>query len=104
MPELPATSAAIYFWLQQLSQTADDISDKLLLLAGIRHDSYDYTRTKSSTGVSFDSDLDATALRLGLTYRLAADTSLYAQASTGSDPIGSILSVSLANSQFKLTK
>ncbi|WP_018506829.1 TonB-dependent receptor [Thiobacillus thioparus] len=86
------------------AEDAYDMTERLLLLAGVRYDNYDYTRITSSTGASFDTDLDSTAVRLGLTYRLTPNTSIYAQASTGSDPIGSLLSISLANSRFELTK
>ncbi|MFA9218344.1 MAG: TonB-dependent receptor [Sphingomonadaceae bacterium] len=86
------------------AEDAYDLSEQLLLVAGVRHDAYRYTRTSGSSGASFDADLASTALRLGLTYRATAQTSLYAQASTGSDPIGSLLSLNLANSKFSLTK
>ena len=86
------------------AEDAYNFSEQLLLVAGARHDRYGYTRFNPRSGTGFDAVLASTALRLGLSYRLTPATALYAQASTGSDPIGSLLSLNLANSQFTLTR
>jgi len=80
------------------------VDQRLLLLAGGRHDRYRVERSNllAASG-NFGATLRSNAVRLGATWKLAADTSLYGQFSTGSDPVTSILSLNLANSRFKLT-
>jgi len=80
------------------------VTERLLLLAGARHDRYKVERANllAATG-NFASTLHSNAVRLGATWKLAPDASLYGQYSTGSDPVTSILSLNLANSRFKLT-
>lgn len=80
-----------------------NIGSRWTLVAGLRHDSYDYSRSNSTTATAFGSDLSSNSGRAGVTYKLDPSTRLYAQASRGSDPIGSLLSLNLANSKFSLT-
>lgn len=79
-------------------------SERLLLTGGVRHDRYKVDRRNllADSG-HFATTLQANAVRLGASWKLAQDTSLYGQFSTGSDPVTSILSMNLANSRFKLT-
>ncbi|MYN26067.1 TonB-dependent receptor [Duganella levis] len=84
-------------------EDAYSINDSLLLLAGLRHDRYKVDRVSLLGAAGFSSTLQSNAARLGLTWKLAADTSLYGQVSTGSDPVTSLLSLNLANSRYKLT-
>lgn len=86
------------------AEDAYSISDRLLLLAGLRHDRYRVERVSLLGAAGFDAALKSTSARLGLTWKLAPDTSLYGQASTGSDPVASILSLNLASSKFDLTR
>jgi len=80
------------------------VNERLVLLAGARHDRYKVDRVNllAATG-NFETTLRSNAVRLGATFKLAPDTSLYGQFSTGSDPVTSILSLNLANSRFELT-
>lgn len=80
------------------------VNQRLVLLAGARHDRYKVDRANllAASG-SFDATLRSNSVRLGATWKLAPDTSLYGQFSTGSDPVTSILSLNLANSRFKLS-
>lgn len=80
------------------------VNERLLLTAGARHDRYKVDRRNllAASG-HFATTLRSNAVRLGASWRLAPDTSLYGQLSTGSDPVTSILSMNLANSKFKLT-
>ncbi|MYN00656.1 TonB-dependent siderophore receptor [Pseudoduganella sp. DS3] len=80
------------------------LNEQWLLLAGLRHDRYRIERTSLLGAAGFTSTLNANAVRLGATWKLAPGTSLYAQASTGSDPVTSLLSLNLANSRYKLTR
>jgi iron complex outermembrane receptor protein len=79
-------------------------SDRWVLLAGIRKDYSTISRDDLLTGSKFSTDLVGTSGRLGLTHHLTQDTSVYAQTSQGSDPVDSLVTVSLANSKFRLTK
>jgi len=80
------------------------VNERLLLTAGARHDRYKVDRRNllAASG-HFATTLRSNAVRLGASWKLAPDTSLYGQLSTGSDPVTSILSMNLANSRFKLT-
>ncbi|WP_312516929.1 TonB-dependent siderophore receptor [Massilia sp.] len=80
------------------------VNERLVLLAGARHDRYKVDRANllAASG-NFEATLRSNSVRLGATWKLAPDTSLYGQFSTGSDPVTSILSLNLANSRFKLT-
>lgn len=80
------------------------VSEQWLLLAGLRHDRYRIARTSLLGAAGFTSTLKSNAVRLGATWKLAPGTSLYGQASTGSDPVASLLSLNLANSRYKLTR
>lgn len=80
------------------------VNARLLLMAGARHDRYKVDRRSllADSG-HFSTTLRSNAVRVGASFRLASDTSLYGQVSTGSDPVASILSLNLANSKFELT-
>lgn len=84
-------------------EDAYELAERWLLLAGLRHDRYRVTRTSLLGAAGFTSTLTSNAVRLGLTWKLAPGASLYGQVSTGSDPIGSLLSMNVASSQYKLT-
>ena len=80
------------------------VNERLLLTAGARHDRYKVDRRNllADSG-HFQTTLRSNSVRVGASWKLAPDTSLYGQVSTGSDPLTSILSMTLANSKFKLT-
>lgn len=80
------------------------LSDRWLLLAGLRRDTYDFERNELVSGTPFDKELSGTSARLGLTYRLDARTSLYAQYSRGHDPVTTLLTLNLANRDFSLSQ
>lgn len=86
------------------AEDAWQFANQWLLLAGIRHDVADVSRDELVSGTDFDKTLRGNAWRLGLTYQLSPATSLYAQASTGHDPVTSIITMNLSNSNFTLTK
>ncbi len=79
------------------------LSDRWVLLGGLRRDTYDVSRSELVSGTPFDKDLVGTSGRLGLTYRLDASTSLYAQYGRGHDPVTTLLTLNLANRDFKLS-
>jgi len=79
------------------------VDERLLLTAGARHDRYKIDRRNllADSG-HFGTTLRSSSVRVGASWKLAPDTSLYGQVSTGSDPLTSLLSMTLANSKFKL--
>lgn len=85
------------------AEDAWTLSDKWLLLAGIRRALTDFERNDLVGSASFDKRLNGTAWRLGLTHKLSAQTSLYGQLSQGHDPVTNVLTLNLGNSPFKLT-
>ena len=80
------------------------LSDRWLLLAGLRRDTYDFERAELVTGTPFDKKLGGTSARLGLSYKLDDRTSLHAQYSSGHDPVTTLLTLNLANRDFRLSQ
>jgi iron complex outermembrane receptor protein len=79
------------------------LGDRWVLLGGLRRDITDMRRHELTGGTPFDKTLGGTAWRLGATYKLDANTSVYGQISQGHDPVTNILTLNLANRDFKLT-
>ncbi len=79
-------------------------SERWLLLAGVRHDRAAIDRDELVAGTDFSRTLRGTSWRLGLTHFLTPDTSLYAQLATGYDPVTSLITLNLANADFKLSR
>ncbi len=99
LPKFDTDTTQHAFYLEDAWQLTDD----WLLLAGVRRDLYDVSRTELVSGTPFDKTLGSTAWRLGLTHHFSAATSVYGQISEGSDPVTSILTLNLANRNFDLT-
>lgn len=85
-------------------EDAWQLGERWLLLAGFRHDRAQIDRDELVAGTDFGSTLRGNAWRLGLTHFLTRDTSLYAHYATGHDPVTSMISLNLANANFKLTR
>ncbi|MEG0148130.1 MAG: TonB-dependent receptor [Comamonas sp.] len=85
------------------AEDAWTLSERWLLLAGIRRDLTDFNRSDLIGTGSFGKNLGGTAWRLGLTHKLNAQTSLYGQVSQGHDPVTNVLTLNLANRDYKLT-
>ena len=85
-------------------EDAFQVSEHILLLGGIRQDETHVVRTQLVLGSVVDKRLSGTALRLGATYKLGDSTNVYAQASTGHDPVTSLVTLNLANADFKLSR
>ena len=85
-------------------EDAWQLADRWTVLAGARHDVADVKKTDLlGTGSGLTTTLSGSSYRLGTTFKATADTNLYVQASTGSDPVNGIVTVNLANKDFKLT-
>ncbi|WP_313073597.1 TonB-dependent receptor [Melaminivora sp.] len=79
------------------------LGDRFTLLAGLRRDVTELQRRELVSGTPFDKTLAGTAWRVGGSWKLAADTNVYAQLSQGHDPVTNILTLNLASRDFKLT-
>lgn len=102
-PYLPRTSSQ----LKQNALFIEDawkISDQWLLMGGIRRDWYEFSRLDLITSAALDKNLNGTSWRLGLTRKLTESSSVYAQVSTGHDPVTSLLSLSRSSTGYTLSK
>ncbi|WP_347484630.1 TonB-dependent receptor [Vandammella animalimorsus] len=99
LPKFDTRTTAHAFYLEDAWQ----VQPRWLVLAGLRRDVSRYSRHERVRGTPFDKTLGGTAWRLGLTHQLSAGTSLYGQFSQGHDPITSMLTLNLANRDFKLS-
>lgn len=79
------------------------LTDRLLLLGGLRYDRVQVKRTPLVAGTGLDQTLSGTSARLGFTYTLAPRTNAYLQFSSGKDPVTSLVTLNLANKDFGLT-
>jgi iron complex outermembrane recepter protein len=81
------------------------LTKPLKLLAGLRWDYIDYTcENLISPDMSFDKTVDALTWRVGGVFDLMRALALYAQISSGTDPLGSLITLSLSESEFNLTR
>ncbi|WP_370679501.1 TonB-dependent receptor [Comamonas sp. GB3 AK4-5] len=80
------------------------INAQWLLMGGIRRDWYEFSRRNLPANTGFDKDLNGTSWRLGATYKLDEASSVYAQMSTGHDPVTSLLSLAESQTGFTLSK
>ncbi|WP_340666162.1 TonB-dependent receptor [Rhodocyclus gracilis] len=102
-PTLPRYETATTF-NAFYAEDAWTLSERWLLLAGARRDLADISRSDLvGGGTGLTTTLAGNAYRLGLTFRATQATSLYVQASTGSDPVTSLVSMNLANRSYRLT-
>lgn len=79
-------------------------TDRWLLLAGIRRDLNKVARREFRGAQPFDQSLGGTAWRLGASYSINAGTNVYAQWSQGHDPVTNLLTLNLANRDYRLTR
>jgi iron complex outermembrane recepter protein len=80
------------------------LNEQVLLLGGVRHDRFHVARTPLVPDTPFDRRLSGTALRLGATYKFDAATNVYAQLSSGHDPVTSLVTLNLGNADFRMAK
>ena len=79
------------------------LTKALKVLAGFRLDHLNYSRDNLITpAMSFDKTLDPLTWRFGGVWDIIRELALYAQVSRGADPLGSIITLSLFESEFKL--
>ncbi|MDD0812479.1 TonB-dependent receptor [Curvibacter sp. RS43] len=91
------------------AEDALNLAPNWLVLAGLRYDDIDLQRTVTNYNVTPNSVQNANprykpaSWRLGSTYDLNPDTTLYALYTTAATPVSSMLVQSIVNTGFKLT-
>ncbi|ARU05978.1 TonB-dependent siderophore receptor [Comamonas serinivorans] len=85
-------------------EDAWQLHDQWLLMAGLRRDWYDFDRRDVVSQATLAKKLAGTSWRLGLTHTLNDRTNVYAQVSTGHDPVTSLLSLAASQSGFTLSR
>lgn len=91
-------------------EDALNLTPAWLLVAGVRHDDIDLERTVTdfkatpNTVQRANPHYHPLSWRTGTTYDINANTTVYAQYTTATTPVSSMLLQSIANTSFKLTK
>ncbi|MGF7190565.1 iron complex outermembrane receptor protein [Robbsia andropogonis] len=84
-----------------------EVTDRLAWVSGVRYDHIDYRRdtfaTSSTAATSFSRTFANTSWRTGLVFAMTPDLSVYGQYTTGSDGVGSLITLSQANSAYSLS-
>ncbi|WP_422012145.1 TonB-dependent receptor [Roseateles sp.] len=92
------------------AEDALNLSAQWLLVAGLRRDDIDLDRSVTNLNVTPNTVQAARpryrplSWRLGSTYALSPATSVYAQVTSGAVPVSSMLTQSIVNTGFKLTR
>jgi iron complex outermembrane receptor protein len=98
----------------QLAVFAEDrlkLSDQLSVVAGLRSEhanvrrfsnTYDSALRSTGSTQAFSKNLDNTSYRVGVVYQPTAASSIYAQYTTGTDPLGSLITTSASQIKFTL--
>lgn len=80
------------------------LTDGLSLIAGLRYDAPTVRRSDFRTpSAGFTKDFSALSYRIGAVYNPTPDSSLYASYATAVDPVNSLITLSLAQKDFKLS-
>lgn len=88
------------------AENALDLTRRLKLVAGLRQERVNFSRSDifPPPQVSFDKRFDFLTWRVGAVYALTPALSLYAQHATGVDPLGSLITTSVAEAAFDVAK
>ncbi|MGK6319570.1 TonB-dependent receptor [Sphingomonas sp. DT-204] len=91
------------------AEDAFNITPAWLIVAGARYDHIDLTRVSTDLNAGgrvsrANPTYDPFSWRLGTTYDVAPGLTLYAQYTTAVTPVGSMLTLSIANTSYRLTK
>jgi iron complex outermembrane receptor protein len=79
-----------------------DLTSRLSAVGGVRYDHIDFWREQLGTGATFGETLSNVGWRLGLVYQLSPSMSVYGQYTRGADSVGSVISLSQAQTAFSL--
>lgn len=87
------------------AEDALDLTKRLKLVGGLRHERMDIHREDYvPPGPTFDKRFAPTTWRMGAVYALTPALSVYGQYATGVDPLGSLVTTSVAEAAFDLAK
>lgn len=93
--------------IRQYSIFAEDrlkFSDRFSLVGGLRYDRPEITKTDYGNAANnFTSTPDAVTWRVGAVYNPVPSLALYGQYATAADPVGALVSTSVAQSDFDLS-
>lgn len=93
--------------IRQYAIFAEDrlvLGEKVSIVGGVRYDHPEITKRDYVVAANnFTRTPGATTWRLGVVYNPVPNTSLYAQHATAADPVGALVSTSLAQSTFQLS-
>ncbi len=105
-PTVPAFRTVTH----QASLFAEDrveLTDRLAWVSGLRYDHIDFHRdtfaTATTAASSFNRTFAHTGWRTGLVFSVTPTLSVYGQYTTGTDGVSSLITLSQANSQFRLS-
>ncbi|OAS27755.1 TonB-dependent receptor [Methylobacterium platani] len=102
---LAGTRTDILSRTRQASVFAEDrleLSPQLALVTGIRYDAPTVAVSRPLAGTAFEKTFDSVSTRVAAVYTPTPDLALYAQYATAADPLGSLITTSVAESQFRL--
>ncbi|HEY4219508.1 MAG TPA: TonB-dependent receptor, partial [Gemmatimonadaceae bacterium] len=99
------TAPEFYTRTRQAALFAEDrfeLTSRLSAVGGVRYDHIDFQRQQLATGTTFGETLSNFGWRLGLVYQLSPSMSVYGQYTRGADSVGSVISLSQAQTAFSL--
>lgn len=79
-----------------------ELTPQLSVVGGVRYDYVDFWRQQLGNGSTFSKTLSNAGWRLGLVYQLTPSMSVYGQYTRGADSVGSLITMSQAQTAFKL--
>lgn len=80
------------------------VTPTVAVVAGLRYDRIEFNRLEVLTPAnSFARPFETTVGRIGFTWDPQPGTTLYAQVATGTDPLGSLITTTVAQRSFELT-
>ncbi|UHC15694.1 TonB-dependent siderophore receptor [Methylobacterium currus] len=79
-----------------------ELTPQFALVTGLRYDAPNVAVSRPLAGSRFEKTFDSTSYRVGAVYTPTPDLALYAQYATAADPLGSLITTSVAQSQFQL--
>ncbi|WP_158938000.1 TonB-dependent siderophore receptor [Burkholderia sp. S171] len=99
------TVPEFYTRTRQAAVFAEDrfeVTPQLSVVGGARYDYVDFWRQQLGNDTTFSKTLSNAGWRLGLVYQLTPSTSVYGQYTRGADSVGSLITLSQAQTAFKL--
>ncbi|TGE02536.1 TonB-dependent receptor [Methylobacterium nonmethylotrophicum] len=79
-----------------------ELTPQLALVTGVRYDAPTVSVSRPLAASRFEKTFDSVSYRVGAVYTPVPDFALYAQVATAADPLGSLVTTSVAQSQFGL--